>query len=606
MAFLSTSSVDNVQCGGADSAANAAGSGQTSGPVRFELTADETSIGRHPDCHIVVDAGAVSRFHAKVVRQGEQFSVCDLGSRNGTFLNGQLLSGAQILREGDRIRISDVELAFHSDAVPEFASSGSAEVTFSGSSFGIVMVDDEPGSSKVVAPQVEFEKSGEGLKIKATPEAKLEALLRINRNLNNSLSLDDMLPGILDSLFAIFPSADRGFIVMQTDDDQLQTRWVKTRQARDETETVRISRTIIRRVISTGEAILSFDAMQDSRFDSSESIADFSIKSMICAPLGDAEGNMFGALQIDSTQGRGQFSEEDIDLLCGVAAQAGILITNAQMHEQALQQRETEQDLKLAIEVQKAFLPQTSPDSPGYELQSFYQAAHHIGGDYFDYIELSGGRIGVVVADVVGHGVAAAMFMAKLSAETRFCLASEPDLAVAIEKLNDRMSSLEVERFITFLLVVIDPASDSVTIVNAGHMPPIVRHARNGEITEPGEEESGLPIAIDTGMDYEAVTLTVEVGDVLLLYTDGINEAMDVDDNEFGIEAIRKIASTDSDTVKDRVVDAVLAHMGDTPPFDDMCLVVIRRTESPKKIKKDNKSVDGDTVGEDEIGKSLK
>lgn len=605
MAFLSTSGGNNYALGaGADSAAGAV----SGGPERFELVEEETSIGRHPDCHIVVDAGAVSRFHAKVVRQGDQFSVVDLGSRNGTFLNGQLLTGSQVLREGDRIRISDIELIFHSDSVPEFASNGTSEVVFSGSSFGIVMVDDDSDSSRVVSPQVEFEKSGDGLKMRATPEAKLEALLKINRNLSHTLSLDEVLPGILDSLFSIFPSADRGFIVMQTDDGGLQTRWIKTRQARDETETVRISRTILQRVISNGEALLSFDAMQDSRFDSSESIADFSIKSMICAPLGDAQGNMFGAIQIDSTQGRGQFVEEDIDLLSGVAAQAGILITNAQMHERALQQREVEQDLKLAKDVQKAFLPHEPPDSPGYEVDSFYQAAHHIGGDYFDYIPLGDGRIAIVVADVVGHGVAAAMFMAKLSAETRFCLAGEPDVASAIEKLNDRMSELEVERFVTFLLIVIDSSSDNVTIVNAGHMPPIVRHARTGKISEPGEEESGLPIAIEAGMDYEAVTMRVDAGDVMLMYTDGINEAMDANDVEFGIDAIRKLAAEDLDgrAIKDRIVEAVMKHVGDAPPFDDMCLVVVRRTQVPESAASAEGVSAVDTVDEDVIDTSLR
>ncbi|WP_182868356.1 SpoIIE family protein phosphatase [Rhodopirellula sp. JC639] len=601
MAFLSTSVGSNALGSGVDSAAGSV----SGGPERFELVDEETSIGRHPDCSIVVDAGAVSRYHAKVVRQDDQFTVFDLGSRNGTFLNGQLLSGGQILREGDRIRISDIELVFHSDSVPEFAAGGSAEMTFSGSSFGIVMVDDDSDSSRVVAPQVEFEKSGDGLKMRATPEAKLEALLKINRNLSNTLSLDSVLPGILDSLFSIFPSADRGFIVMETEDGGLQTRWIKTRQARDETETVRISRTIIRRVISSGEALLSFDAMQDSRFNSSESIADFSIKSMICAPLGDAQGNRFGAIQIDSTQGRGQFVEEDIDLLSGVAAQAGILITNAQMHEQALHQREVEQDLKLATDVQKAFLPQQPPDASGYAVESYYQAANHIGGDYFDYIQLSDGKIGIVVADVVGHGVAAAMFMAKLSAETRFCLAGEPDVARAIEKLNDRMSELGVDRFVTFLLVVIDPASSQATIVNAGHMPPIWRHAGNGEITEPGGEESGLPIAIDSGMEYEAVNVQVEPGDVLLLYTDGVNEAMDAKDNEFGIEAIRRLAAKESDAgaIKDRIVDAVLEHVGDAPPFDDMCLVVIQRTQPPEAAAGPGPV---DTVGNDDIDTALR
>ncbi|KAA5540200.1 SpoIIE family protein phosphatase [Roseiconus nitratireducens] len=571
MAFLSTrpSESSNDELGDTGSISSA--------PKRYELTDGETSIGRHPDCQIHIDAGAVSRYHAKVVRQRDHFSVFDLGSRNGTFLNGQRLNSGQILREGDRIRISDIELVFHGDSVPEFAAE--SKMTFSGTNFGVVMVDDD--SSSLVAPQVEFEKSGNGLKLRATPEAKLEALLKINRNLSKTLALDEVLPKILDSLFDIFPSADRGFVVMESANGDLQTKWVKTRQSRDETETVRISRTIIRRVMSTGEAILSFDAMEDSRFDSSESIADFSIKSMICAPLSDGEGHRFGAIQIDSTRGRGQFVEEDIDLLAGVATQAGILINNALMHQRALQQREVEQDLKLATDVQKAFLPQAPFHAPGYQVESFYKAANHIGGDYFDYIQLADGRIGLVVADVVGHGVAAAMFMAKLSAETRFCLAGEPDVARAVARLNDRMSRLAVERFVTFLLVVIDPSSDEITIVNAGHMAPIVRIAKTGEITEPGAEESGLPIAIDTGMEYEAVTLPLHPGDVMLMYTDGINEAMDPSDNEFGIERIRKLAAEGGGSVqiKDRIVDAVLKHVGAAPPFDDMCLVVAQRTD---------------------------
>ena len=148
MAFLSTSARNNALGGGADVAAGAL----SGGAERFELDGDEISIGRHPDCNVVVDAGAVSRFHAKVAREGDQFVVYDMGSRNGTFLNGQLLTGGQVLREGDRIRISDIELVFHSDSVPEFASGQSSEMNFSGSSFGIVMVDDEPSSSRVVAP----------------------------------------------------------------------------------------------------------------------------------------------------------------------------------------------------------------------------------------------------------------------------------------------------------------------------------------------------------------------------------------------------------------------------------------------------------------------
>src|SRR5690606_20125908 len=120
-----------------------------------------------------------------------------------------------------------------------------------------------------------------------------------------------------------------------------------------------------------------------------------------------SDGEAFGALQIDSTEGRGQFREEDVDLLAGVAGQAAIVVRNAELHEQALRQQEVEQDLRLATDVQAAFLPQHPPEIKGYRVCSYYQAAQYIGGDYFDYIPLPGGRWGIVVADVVGHGVAA-------------------------------------------------------------------------------------------------------------------------------------------------------------------------------------------------------
>lgn len=588
MAFLATSS------NGDDS------------PSRFELTEPETTIGRHPECTIVVDAGAVSRFHAKVTQKPDGFVVEDAGSRNGTFLNGQLLSGAQFLREGDRIRISEVEFVFQDSAVPEFARGG-AEVTFDGANFGIVMVDDQEteqlSGSGSGSAKIEFRSSSDGVKMVATPEAKLAALTRISSCLSNALAIEEVLPKVLTSLFDIFPAADRGFIVMEDEDGGLVPRWVKTRNPHDETETVRISRTIIREVMRRKETLLSMDASEDSRFDSSQSIADFSIRSLICAPLSDAEGNAFGALQIDSTQGRGQFRDEDTDLLAGVAAQAGIMINNAQMHERALKQKEVDQDLKLATEVQQAFLPQVPPDATGFHVQSFYKAANHIGGDYFDYIHLQDGRVAVVVADVVGHGVAAAMFMAKLSAETRFCLASDPDVAKAIERLNDRMSRLQVERFITFLLFVIDPKNDKVSIVNAGHMAPVVR-AKDGSISEPSEEESGLPIAIEDGMDYEAVEFTMNAGDIAVLYTDGINEAMNANDEEFGMERVRQLTAEggNASSIKDRIVKAVLKHVGNAPPFDDMCLVVIERTASAKTARQ----AITDTVDEDLIDSVLK
>jgi serine phosphatase RsbU (regulator of sigma subunit) len=136
-------------------------------------------------------------------------------------------------------------------------------------------------------------------------------------------------------------------------------------------------------------------------------------------------------------------------------------------------------------------------------------------------------------------------------------------------------------------LFVIDPTNEKVAIVNAGHMAPIVRKGSDGSISEPGEEESGLPIAIDDGMEYESVEFTMDAGDLAVLYTDGINEAMNAKDEEFGMERVRQLTAEggDAEAVNDRIVKAVLEHVGDTAPFDDMCLVVIERTNNAVKTE---------------------
>ena len=141
------------------------------------------------------------------------------------------------------------------------------------------------------------------------------------------------------------------------------------------------------------------------------------------------------------------------------------------------------------------------------------------------------------------------------------------------------MSDLAVERFVTFVVVIVHPDPSEVTIVNAGHMPPVWLRSADITIVEPGQQESGLPIAIDSGMRYESVRCTIEPGDVMVLYTDGVNEAMNGNDEEFGMDRIRQLtaAGGDAQTITDRLVTAVRTFVSDTPPFDDMALVVIQR-----------------------------
>jgi serine phosphatase RsbU (regulator of sigma subunit) len=307
----------------------------------------------------------------------------------------------------------------------------------------------------------------------------------------------------------------------------------------------------------------------------SQSLADFRIRSMMCAPLLDSEGEPLGVIQIDTVDQRKRFEKEDLEILVAVAAQAGIAIDNARMYEQALRQRAVERDLELAHEVQQGFLPRQAPQLPGYSFYDFYKPANHVGGDYYDYIELPDGRIAVVLADVVGHGVAAALLMGKLSAETRYCLASQPDVASALTELNRRFCGPRSDRFVTLVITVLNPKDHSVAIVNAGHMAPIWRRA-DGTVIDAGEDIASVPIGIMEDIVYLQDVIKLEKGDCLTLYTDGINESMNSQDECFGIERLRKVIAGFQGGLNAACVslmDEVRRHMGGAPQYDDMCLV---------------------------------
>lgn len=546
---------------------------------RFDLEKAETVLGRHPDCDVTIEVGAVSRQHARILESDGIFQLEDLKSRNGTFLNGQLIAAPTSLSDGDMIRICDVEYSYHGEHDVSLIPGSSTALQSGSSSFAVVLVDDEGQSeaSRAVSSKLDIRGSQHGSQLTTTSEARLQAILEIAKNLGRAVKLDDVLPKVLDTLFKIFLQADRAFIVLREDED-LVPRWVKTRQE-DQQEMFRISRTVMHEVMDSKQAIISLDATSDERFEMANSISDFRIRSMIVAPLLDTDGSALGALQIDTLDSKRHFEQDDLEVLAGVATQAGVAIENAQMHEKLVNQNRVEQDMVLAHKVQKAFLPEKEPQVEGYSFYHYYDPADQIGGDYFDYIELADGRLAVVTADVAGHGIPAAMLMAKLSAETRFLLASHHDPAEAITRLNRRIHDLNVDMFITFLCLIIETKTGRVDIVNAGHMLPLWLRT-TGQIDEPGDEAVGVPIGIIEDFVYECASLELAEGERLLLYTDGINEAPAADGSMFGIERLKEVVEShkgEVDVAAGEVVSEVLRFTAGTERADDMCLVAVGR-----------------------------
>jgi len=420
-----------------------------------------------------------------------------------------------------------------------------------------------------------------GPRATANPEVKLRALMDITQNLAKSLALDEVLPKILDSLFKVFVQADRGFVVLrETPDGPLIPKAMKHRRA-DADETVRISRTIVNEAMNGKQAILSADAANDAKFGMSESIADFRIRSMMCAPLIDSDGQALGVIQIDTLDQRARFQQEDLDLLASVASQAAFAVENAKLHETSLRTQAMERDLQVAHRVQQGFLPSEPPQVAGYEFFDYYVAANQVGGDYYDYVPLPDRRIAVIVADVAGKGISAALLMAKISALARYLLASERNPALALMRLNASFSRSGWEdRFVTLVLCVIDLDKHEVTIVNAGHTPPLLRHA-DGSVEDAGESESGVPLGVDGGFEYSYSVVPLLPGDSMTAFADGISEAMNDKEQLYGTDKIREqlrlVRSSAPAVLGNAILDDVKRFIGEHPQLDGMCIVCFGR-----------------------------
>ncbi len=545
----------------------------------FELEGEQWVVGRSPECDVVLDIAAVSRRHAILLEEQGRYFVQDLGSRNGTYINGQRVADRAPIRNGDKVLVCDTLFEFRNETDEDRL----ADAEPNGSSLLVPLKEGDepgPGTSSIMATLDVSRGPSVSWQFSAKPEAQLEAILEISHNLSNTLSVKEILPKLLDSLFKIFVQADRGFVIMRLREDApLVPVASKARRAVDE-QSMRISRTIVEQALQNKKAILSTDAATDERFEMAQSIADFEIRSLICAPMLSSSGDPLGVIQIDTNNQRSRFTDQDLQLLAGVANQASIAIDNAKLHEEAVKQRALQRDLEVAHQMQHALLPSSSPSVQGYHFFEFYEAAHQVGGDYYDYIMLSDDRFAAVVGDVAGKGVSAAILMAKLSSDVRFWLAREPDAARALAEINAAFSRHEWDdRFVTMVVAVVDPHTHTLTLVNAGHMPPLLRDQAN-KVQEIGGEQAGLPLGVIDDYQYEAFQHELQPGDFITIFTDGFSEAMNSQRELYGLERLASTIGNKQIGPHDlgpHVLEDVRQFSGDTPQSDDMCLVCLGR-----------------------------
>jgi phosphoserine phosphatase RsbU/P len=571
---------------------------ELTGDREFPLRGKIILLGRDPACDIVVNTDRTSWRHALIFHSGLGYAVEDLDSVNGTYLNGKRIVQRTPLHPLDRLEISGLHVTFYEEPPPK-AGVGPTRLENGQAESGAGREGDvAPASPRAASEGVpglklpsnfsateedadlagiltSVEVGGAG-RLEVRPEAKLHAILEISRALDNSLNLDGAFPRVLDRLFSIFPHADHGFILLRDlDTGQLVCKATRTRPPCPETE-LAISQGIVNHALTTGRAILSADASADDRFDPHLSIQRFRIGSIMCVPMIGQANERLGLLQIDTRDKRHPFCEEDLEVLVSATTQTARAVELARWHKE-------QSDMEAAIRIQKSFLPAQRPDYRDLRFFDYYSAARLIGGDYYDYIPLPGNRLAVALGDVSGKGVAAALLMARLSAAVRFSLATEPSLTEAVYCLNNVMRQADADRFVTFVVIVIDRTDFSLTMVNAGHPPPLLlakaREGSSESVAEIGEANVGLPLGV-FDQPYEETRLRMEVGDTLVLYTDGITEARNPGGDFYGLDRLLhtiREAPNQAEAIGEAILPDVRRFAGGRSQSDDLTVVCVTR-----------------------------
>lgn len=533
----------------------------------YELKKFPARMGRHPDCDVQVDSNMVSRFHAQIVQIENRIMLEDLNSGNGSFLNGKQLEKNQPypLRNNDRIKLGPIKFRFEDDE--ENGSSISA----------VPGVDVSDGSTSTIMGTA----SAKGFGVfEVRPEEKLKGILKINQSLAGLVELSNIAPRILDTLFEIFPQADRGTILMKEGSAKRFIPCAQKRRQEGDDESVRLSKTILERVLSDRAGILSADAANDSRFSASESISSLTIHSMMCVPLLNMEGEPFGIINLDTQNPMKRFTDEDLELLLAVANQAAHSYENVRLLQSHLDKQKQDKEMRIASQVQRALLPDSLPAVTGYRFYASYDAAQAVGGDYFDCFMIGEDKVCISFGDVAGKGVPGALIMSRMSSVVQNTMSFTDDVALAIQRINSHMCHNMVEgRFVTYILGVIDLKTNRITLANAGHMSPLIRKP-DGSVEEFDDSTIGIPVGIMDGYPYEVVERDIEAGEMFVLITDGVDEAMDPDGGLYTKERVRDFVrdgSPDPEELGRALLTDVRRHANGRAQNDDITIMTFGR-----------------------------
>jgi sigma-B regulation protein RsbU (phosphoserine phosphatase) len=410
---------------------------------------------------------------------------------------------------------------------------------------------------------------------------RLSTLIEVNALISSSLDLDTILENVM-AISKKVMNADASSLMRvdeKTNELVYQVAQGTVGEKLKQEFRLKMGQGIAGTVAEEGKPLLLEDAYSHPKFHRAHDDATgYRTRSMITVPLKVGDRVTGVAQVINRLDGR-PFDQDDLDLFTALSSLAAIALENARMHQTLLEKQRLVKDMEFARTVQESFLPQTPPELPGYRFSAHYTPALEVGGDFYDFIPLDERRMGIVIGDVSGKGVPAALSMAKLGSDMRTLAFTEPSPADALAKLNDLLAGRSRRgMFATLLYIELDASAGTMVLSNAGHLPPIVRTA-DGRL-EKVAKAGGAPLGMLPGMRFGQETVELEAGSTVVLYTDGIVEAMNRKEELYGydrFEILLKKGPADPGRLREAVIGDVNRFTGLSPQHDDMTMVFFGR-----------------------------
>ena len=544
----------------------------------FEFDQACVSIGRARtnDIALLNRRKAVSRRHAEIRRANNAFHLVDLGSKNVTRLNGEHLGAGDphALQHGDHLRIGDFELEF---VLPESARSN-PEKTLPGPDTLYRLEQEASSLLTWIYGTTSHPRHPSSPQAEETLQRAVEELIVLSElafEIGASYDVREIADTIVRrALQAV--DAEQGVITLLDEQapDVMQTL---IRVSHGEQPAFSLSEPLLR-WMQHHKTPLRLPAPQPLPFLQELSLPDV-VHTLLCIPL-LVRSRLTGILAVYNRRGRASFSEADERLLAIIAAQSAQVIENARLHEKEKQLVRVKEELALAHKIQVNLLPKQAPAIAGYDIAGKSLPAETVGGDYFDFMPMQEHYLGFCVGDVSGKGLPAALLMANVQATLRgqaFCSRS---VAACLEQSNKLLyQSAPKGAFVTLFCGLLDTARHQISYANAGHNRPLLLNA-GGTLTT--LSTGGLVLGAAPTHAYTEDERALHPGDTLLLYSDGITEAMNEAREQFGEERLaatfERYRRKPAAVMVERIIRAVECHAGEAPQSDDMTVLVIKRS----------------------------